>query len=569
MGRERPARWQLIAAVAIPLGLVMLVAGFVVRDIRARALVQVDHVALGLWVAGAVLALGGAVVNGRAIARAVGGGRAADRINFGVAVLLALGLAGLLCYITTRRFARMDWTGKATHALHSKTRNILSSLQTDVEAVVVFARAEDPLIERSLTMTLDMLEEFEALSDHVTVQRINWTLPADQPRWEELRQRLEGEEPPGFAVVFLTAQSHEVVPLAKVITRSIDQIEFRGEDAFASTLTKLLQQEKATIYFLTGHGEWPHEPKKRRPPEGPGGPEYSLSRFAKALRKDNYEVKALNLAAEGSVPADCAALIIPGPKTPLAGPEIQALGAYLQERSGSAIVLLDPEFVAGAQTNLGQILEPYGIRVRTDAVGITNIDMGIGILQSQEVTVPGDGFADHPITSDLANYNVSLQYACPIELDGAPTAQGAQGRALLQGLKWAWGEVDYEPDSQEAAEYEPGRDMAPPLVVGAVVEPAWPRGMPLPPGREAAAGPKLVVIGSSMSFVNQVLDVQPANLYLLQNSVNWMAGKLHMLGIPPKDIELTQVPVSESQLAASRYIFIGALPALIIALGFG
>jgi hypothetical protein len=94
--------------VGILLGLLLLVAGLVVRDIRARALVRTDYVAMALWAAGIILTVGGAVVNFRMFANLVRGRRAAEGANFAVVVLLSLGLAGLLCYVSTRRFVRMD-----------------------------------------------------------------------------------------------------------------------------------------------------------------------------------------------------------------------------------------------------------------------------------------------------------------------------------------------------------------------------------------------------------------------------------------------------------------------------
>ena len=80
-------------------------------------------------------------------------------------------------------------------------------------------------------------------------------------------------------------------------------------------------------------------------------------------------------------------------------------------------------------------------------------------------------------------------------------------------------------------------------------------------------GPKLLVIGSSDSFINGVAERYPANLILLRNAVNWMAGKTHMLGIPPKSMEMNFAQASESRIMAGRYIFIGGLPACIIVLG--
>jgi hypothetical protein len=67
--------------------------------------------------------------------------------------------------------------------------------------------------------------------------------------------------------------------------------------------------------------------------------------------------------------------------------------------------------------------------------------------------------------------------------------------------------------------------------------------------------------------VNAILDQSPQNRYLLLNCVNWMAGKTQKLGIPPKTVDFNQVSIGKAWLAASRYLFLGAVPGLVIAMG--
>jgi hypothetical protein len=58
-----------------------------------------------------------------------------------------------------------------------------------------------------------------------------------------------------------------------------------------------------------------------------------------------------------------------------------------------------------------------------------------------------------------------------------------------------------------------------------------------------------------------------ANLYFMQNCVNWLGGRQNRLGIPPKTEDLSPATVSDAQLATAKYAFIGVLPACVIALG--
>jgi hypothetical protein len=226
--------------------------------------------------------------------------------------------------------------------------------------------------------------------------------------------------------------------------------------------------------------------------------------------------------------------------------------------------MVDPRAVSGRRTNLPELLADYGVRTRTDALGITALETPLGLLHSAEVPVGAEGMADHDITADLKSYTISLQQACPLEVERAADP-GSRVVPLLRGTV-SWGETDYRPRAEEPPAFDPERDLPPPVTVGAVVGPGEPP-PGLPPGmEEAAEGARLVVIGSSLSFVNDALAMQPANLYLLQNAVNWAARK-ERLGIPGRTIETLPAQVTEGQLLAGRYLFIIGIPALIVGLG--
>ncbi|MHC4592277.1 MAG: GldG family protein [Planctomycetota bacterium] len=590
MGKEQLSRLGVITRVCMILGLVLLAAGFAVRDIRAAGFVQTDYVAWGLGIAGVILAGGGIMANYRVFVRFVAGGRATERLNFAAVVALSLALAGMLCYITTRRFARMDWTGKRTYSLHSKTKNILRALDRDVEATVIYAPDTQAFMAPDtqalmlwwLDTTLTMLEEFRALSNHITVKELNWTLPENLTKVEGLRQRLGEQSLPGTCVVLAGPDAHQIVPFEKTVegSRTQEAPAFTGEDAFASALVRLTEEEKVIIYALTGHGERSLEEEGAAPMAALRGdqlvdtasdPRLSLSRVVRELRNDSYDVKPLSLVVEGSVPDDCAALLIAGPRTPLAEKETKALEDYLDNRNGNAVFLVDSEVLPDVETNVDDLLLKYGVRLRTDAIGVFVARNIFGQLVFEaDVPVQAEGLAKHPATSGLANYTIWFKQPCPIEIAEPQPRPMLSAQPLLTGVQSSWGETDIRPDEPQEVEFTPDRDAGQPAVVGVVVQPTMPPGAPpmSMSGRDLP-GPRLIVLGSSLSFVNAVAEQHPENVYLLQNCVNWMAGKMHMLGIPPKRMELNVVSVSESAIRAARYIFIGGLPACIIAVGIG
>jgi hypothetical protein len=384
---------------------------------------------------------------------------------------------------------------------------------------------------------------------------------------------------PGAAVVLRTADSHQVVPFERIVQSSrgpgMPPDTFTGEDAFATALTKLTESEKATVYALAGHGERPLEAEEDQPAlpgavPGAGitsSAAFSLSRAVRELAKDNYEVKPLNLAVAGAVPDDCAALLIAGPRAPLSESELRAIESYLDERSGGLIVMVDSELLPEVRTNVEELLARYGVTARTDTLGFSIMhDLFRGPVSYGVVPVEAAGLADHPVTADLESYRLWFERPCTLEVHGRVEGRELVARSLLTGIESSWGETEVDAEGSSGMEYDPLRDGARPAVVGAVVQPA--RGPAAGLAGEAdLPGPKLVVFAASVAFTNARVEQSPANLYLLANAVNWMAGRAHMLGIPPKDVEFHTVPVSEARIRAARYLFIGVVPACAVALG--
>jgi len=577
MGRETVSRWQQVTRWGALLGLALLVGGFVVRDIRARAFVEKDLVALGLWIGGGVLVAAGLASNYRALLRTLSRRRTAEGLHFGLVLVLALTLAALVCYIGTRRYARMDWTGQQKYRLHSKTENILRNLDRDVDAIVLFQSID---ADMAFGAVHDMLEEFRALSPRVHVEEIDYSMPENQKRLQELVRRLGVENLPAPSVVFATAERHEVVPFAKIAHSSRGPMyppdTFSGEEAFAGALTKLIEAERVVLYALTGHGERPLEAEETYATPGQtrsilSDPRYSLSIVVKALKKDNYDVKPLNLKLEGRVPDDCAALIIAGPRAPLAESEIEAIRDYLDNRDGRALIMAEPEVTPEVDSNLEELLQPYGIRLRTDALGVVQaVDLFGGRVIMPSVPVDPSKLGGHPATADLANYDTWLDQACPIEIENSEPGPTLEARALLTGIQATWGETEPEPRGGKGVDFDPARDVRGPVVVGAVVQPASPPGLPdSAMDADELPGPRIVVFGGSLPFTNASVTQYPGNRYLLLNCINWMAGRMHLLGIPPKSIESEPVPVSPGQIVAARYLFIGILPGCIVLLGIG
>jgi len=113
-------------------------------------------------------------------------------------------------------------------------------------------------------------------------------------------------------------------PLAPGTTR------FEGEQVLAKALDGLLA-ERGLLYFAEGHGE------RRLADTTRAG----LSRPAEQLKARGFRVATLDLAKAKSIPKDCQALVLAGPRKPYGAELEAAVGRYL-EAGGRLAVLLDP-----------------------------------------------------------------------------------------------------------------------------------------------------------------------------------------------------------------------------------
>ena len=580
-------RWKLISRVGILVGIALLLAAFAVGDIRSLAFEERDYVSKALAIAGALVTLGCLALNYELVVRLLAHRRSLAGANLVLLIVLSVALTGFVCYIGTRRFARIDMTGSRRHSLHSKTRRMLAGLDKDIKVTIVYQPPIDFQTAAVMSMTKekssDMLDEFRSLNRRITVEEINPIVQNEEA--QDLLRRLGERNLPGMCVVFEAADSHDVIPLEKAVGLPRWQGEipkFLGEAAFAGALAKLMDREKSVVYVMTGHGERPLEGQKPGPSTDRlesllNSEEYSLSKVVKRLQQDNMEVKSLSLTVEGGIPDDCSALLVPGPTATLADREIDAIRNYLDTRDGRALVMLDSVHTWGTKQpneKLSELLSEYGIRVRQDAAGMVELELrlgGVSVGKTTDGSVPvaSEGYAAHPITSDLANFQVNLlSLPCTFEIVTPQPRPLLMARALLTGISSSWGETDLS-GNLEDAKFDPGVDVAGPVTVGVVVEPGMPRNpyAPPPPSPPDLPGPRLVVLGSSISFINAAVDQNAPNLYLLQNAVNWLVGKRHMLGIPPKDLEFRHVSISQGQAAASLWLLVGAVPGAIVVLG--
>lgn len=317
------------------------------------------------------------------------------------------------------------------------------------------------------------------------------------------------------------------------------RLEFVGEAPVTAAVEQVLSRHVVRLYSLKGHGE--HELFDR------GLGEWKA--LASLIDGQGFSFKTVDLlrdAEDGAAPAvpdDAAAVILLGPKAPLAASEDVALREYLA-RGGSIGFFLDP----GA--NVPTLLADLGVVVPE------------GIVLDREVIFP---FADrpllryrsHPITAPLAADEAStvVARAAPLALS---SLDGVTASPLLVTGRTGW----IERGDLRAPTYDPAEDGEGPVDVAVALQIQRPH-----PLVRHAPSARVLVVGDSDLASDEVLAEGPGNPTFVGNSLRWLARADERMGRVGRPTRVRRVALTPEQLVVVQVASIGAPAGLALLLG--
>ena len=457
--------------------------------------------------AGVLLVLASLLARVEDIRGVAGGRNVRYGVNAAVMIALLLGVIGVVEALSYRHNWRWDLTENKRHSLSPQTIQLLKGLKTDIVATAFF-RSDQP----GKRVAEDLFKQYARFAG----ARFTWK-SADPDREPGLAKRY-GVEAYGTIVLETKAKSEKVLDAE--------------EEKLTNALVKVTREGKRTVYVVQGHGE--HELTNT---ERPG-----FSEAKAAMEKANYEVKPLVLAREGKVPADAAIVLLPGPRTDLLAPEVQALDAYVG-RGGKLLVMVNPFQNEGMKKYLAK----YGIELDDDLVVEEN---PIGRLFGIGPEVPiVQQYEAHPITRDMGG--VSTLFPLVRSMRPAKTPpKSANVVTLARTSPQSWGETDRAALERGQAKPDP-QDPKGPLAVVMVT---------------TMDKARLVVYGTSNLAANQFLNIQGNRDFFL-NTVSWLAEEEDQISIRPKDARQTPVFLTSQQAQAAFLLPVVVLPGLALVAG--
>ena len=463
-----------------------------------------------------------------------------------VAVVLVIALTIMVNWLSSRRWARADWTTTNIYSLSDKTENILSDLSEEIQ-VVVFMTPQTSMYDQ----VQELLERYKAASDLITVEYID---PEKEPlKTTQLAEQFGVQV--ADTVVFVYGDRTKYVTSDQMAEMDYSGMQygqgptmraFKGEEQFTSAILSLVAPDVPRVYFVTGHGEASLDSDAAN---GRG-----LRILEEALKRENMETADITLLS-GEVPEDAAVLALVGPTRAYTEIEIEALGAFL-DRGGRLLVALDPLIEAAGTmrpTRLEAFLADRGVTVRDDLV----VDPSRRLPFYDLSAVYLEDFPAHGVTQGLEGFAVLFTVARSL------AAEGDGSSVIVQTSDEGWGETDLamllrgDPVALDDAD-NPG-----PAAVGVAVEG---RGTGTEDEESEEINYRLVVFGDS-DFLTDIDIPNAGNAILAANAFNWLTAREDLVGIPPRDVEQVSLFLTRQQMRNLLLLVLVVMPGAAIIAG--
>ncbi len=268
------------------------------------------------------------------------------------------------------------------------------------------------------------------------------------------------------------------------------------ERSITSSLQRLTYAGPNTIYFTTGHGEFP--------PVGTGPETYTM--FTKLLKNKGYIVNTINLQYTQKIPADAIAVIIAGPKIDFTEKESKIIQEYLSN-NGSLILMQEPRLIS-SHTQYSPMMmyinENWGIRVQNNI--IVNPDMN---LEPFVTVADVESYANHIIMQDIQDDLVVFPTARSVEIISPP--KNVSLVPLLSTSPNAWAESNIGSVQERSEVYDVDDDIPGPIPMGIAAT-------------NIQTNSKIIIFGDS-EFSLDANFSKFANGKFFENSLTWIMSR--------------------------------------------
>jgi len=437
------------------------------------------------------------------------------------AAYATLYIAVILCVIAAANFLAnrynksYDATANKRFTLSDQTAKVVRELKNDVR-ITYWDKSTN------FQQGQDLLDRYSNLSRKVHVEFVD---PFKQPQ----AARAAGIKNIGTATIDIGAKHEEA--------KTFD------EEGITGAVVRALKGGQRMVCFIQGNGEHQLDDTDRT----------GFSQLKTLLEGDNYASKAISLLTKAEVPSDCTAVVVGGPATDLAQPEVDAL-KKLVEDGGRVLFLLDPPLrVRGREiadnAPLDTLLTSWGVTPEKDLVLDEN---PIGQLAGLGPEVPlVMNYESHAIVAPMKGTATGFPLTRALDTKSGDKTTVDKLFSSSDG-SFATTNLGPGPISADPKQSKPG-----PFTLAAAG--IYSTGQASKQGR-------FVVVGNSAWAANGFIRFN-GNRDLALNMMNWLSSDEDLISIRPKEPEDRRITVTRAQMTMIRSVSQFLLPIIVIVAG--
>jgi ABC-2 type transport system permease protein len=432
----------------------------------------------------------------------------------GLQVVLAGALFALLLLLAERHNRRFDLTPTQSFVLSDEARSVAASIQEPIR-MTAFYNAQEHGQRRQME---DLLKLFADASPKITYRLVDL------------------DRSPALAKKYGISSFNTGVMEAAEGSRLLKSVD---EEQVTDALLRLTRHEVRHLCFITGHRE--HNPEDV-------GDRSGYSEVAKALEKENFDIRVLDAVPPQGVPGDCTIVILAGPSQDLLPGEADQLSRYF-DAGGRILLMVDPD----APASIVQFLARYNVRAGNDIV-----------VDERNRFYGADSFMPRVPIFDEETFQKNLDTAAVFSLARTLTpidADGSGVRVLLLALTSpdSWARVGGGAPPDGKVQFRRETDRPGPLPVAVMVT-ARRDGVPdVPPAAPAQSEPtqkmgQMIVFGDSDFASNLYLNLL-GNKDLFMSSVAVLAEDQRLIAMRHKGLPRSSLSPVSLTARQGRIIF--------------
>jgi gliding-associated putative ABC transporter substrate-binding component GldG len=445
--------------------------------------------------------------------------------KFTISILLFAAIIILINLLAEQYFFRLDLTENKQYTLSKATKNILRDLEEPITVKAYFSKDIPSQLIKTKNDFREMLVEYGKLSGQMVVY--DFISPNDdeeaemeamqngiQPVMINVREKDQMKQQRAYmGAVLSLGERKEIIPIVEP--------GLAMEYTLSTAIKKLAVVNKPAIGFLQGNGE------------------PSLNELSQATQELGilYSVEGVTITDSTGIPSRIKSLAVIRPTDSIPPRVFDQLDQYLAGGGRLFIAInrvsgdLQQGYGSGLTTGLESWLRDKGIYVNENfivdqsCVSATMQQQLGNAIQISSIAIPYiprvNRFSDHPITQGLEE--VILPFASTLEFMGDSAVKftpimfssdlsGTQSAPAYFNFQRRWTRADFPLQGQ---------------ILGGILE-----------GPLSGDAPgKMVVIGDGDFAVNQNRQqVNPDNISLLVNSIDWLSDDTGLIGLRTKDV---------------------------------